>query len=225
MEHQPETERRTFFAKTMAFLAGAVFFSGLSKTANAISKPQFQPQISSRAMRSSDSPFVGEIALYPYNFAPYGWLECNGQLLPISEYETLFVLIGTTYGGDGQSTFALPDLQGRVVVHQGTGSGLSSKSLGETGGSEEVTLSSTQIPSHSHSVSVYSGAGNSDSPNNTVIASDRDGTKHFSSAVPDVSEKTSSIVNTGGSQPHNNMAPYLGLRYCISVFGIFPSQS
>lgn len=164
-------------------------------------------------------PYVGELRIFAGNFAPAGWMFCEGQLLPISENETLFNLIGTTYGGDGQSTFALPDLRGRLPLHQGNG-----YVLAETGGVEEVTLSIGQIPSHSHPMLGSAGNGAQANPKNNVLASSTL-VKLYSGEAPDTAMAASSITSIGGSQPHNNFQPYLCLNYIISLFGIFPSQN
>jgi len=166
-------------------------------------------------------PYVGEIRMFGGNFAPAGWMFCAGQILPIAEYETLFQLIGTTYGGDGQVTFGLPDLRGRVPIHQGQGSGLSNYVLAQTGGVESVTLTINQIPLHSH-VPAASNTGNSDTPANNYWANSTLG-KPYSAAPPAVQMNAGTITPTGGSQPHDNMIPFLCVTYIISLFGIFPS--
>jgi microcystin-dependent protein len=166
-------------------------------------------------------PFVGEIRIFAGNFGPAGWMLCQGQLLPISEYETLFNLIGTTYGGDGQSTFALPDLRGRIPLHQGSGF-----IIGETGGTQEVTLTVSQIPGHTHPVLGSMDVANQANPGGQVPA-------RFSQAniypyiedVPNVNMATTAITQVGGSQPHTNLQPYLCVNYIISLFGIFPPPS
>ena len=164
-------------------------------------------------------PYVGELRLFAGNFAPAGWMFCAGQLLPISENETLFNLIGTTYGGDGQSTFALPDLRGRVPVHQGNG-----YTLAQTGGSETVTLTVTQVPAHTHALRASTAAGTNSGPGNAVLAST--GTVNsYGSGVPDQPMTADALTSQGGSQPHDNMAPYCVVSYIISLFGIFPSQT
>jgi len=162
-------------------------------------------------------PYVGEIRMFAGNFAPAGWMLCYGQLLPISEYETLFQLIGTTYGGDGQSTFGLPDLRGRVPLHQGGG-----LVLAQSGGQETVTLTVTQIPSHTHAATATTGTGNSDSPAGAsswaAVAAPL-----YSTASTNAQMNASALLASGGSQPHDNMSPYLTVNYIISLFGIFPS--
>ena len=168
-------------------------------------------------------PYVGEIRLFAGNFAPAGWMFCDGQLLPISENETLFQLIGTTYGGDGQSTFALPDLRGRVPIHQGTGGG-GTYTLAQNGGVESVTLNVNQIPVHSHSFMATSSNANDANASGNVAAQVTAGFPYLN-APPTVAMAASSIANTGGSQPHSNFQPYLCIEFIISLFGIFPSQN
>lgn len=164
-------------------------------------------------------PYVGEIRMFAGNFAPAGWMFCEGQLLPISENETLFNLIGTTYGGDGQSTFALPDLRGRVPIHQGNGF-----ILAETGGAETITLTVNQIAAHSHSLLASTRQGNSSLPAGRVPAQSVNPTVYVT-ASPDVNMAPAALAGTGGSQPHENLQPYLCLNFIISLFGIFPSQT
>jgi microcystin-dependent protein len=157
--------------------------------------------------------------MFAGNFAPAGWAFCEGQLLPISENETLFQLIGTTYGGDGESTFGLPDLRGRVPIHQGNGF-----ILAETGGAEEITLSVTQIPAHSHPLLVNNGQGSSPNPGNQVLA----GSPNLDLYILDIANQPlapNSIGPVGGSQPHTNFQPYLCIDFIISLFGIFPSPT
>jgi len=164
-------------------------------------------------------PYVGEIRMFAGNFAPAGWMFCEGQLLPISEYETLFNLIGTTYGGDGQSTFALPDLRGRVPMHFGNGF-----TLAETGGVEEVTLTVSQIPAHSHPFLGTSSLSSSTGASTNVLAESTLLTM-FQSSAPTIAMAAGAVTSTGGSQPHNNFQPYLCVDFIISLFGIFPSQT
>ncbi|MEO7305966.1 MAG: tail fiber protein [Ferruginibacter sp.] len=166
-------------------------------------------------------PYVGEIRMFGGNFAPAGWMFCSGQLLAISEYDTLFNLIGTTYGGDGQSTFALPNLQSRVPIHQGQGSGLSNYTLSETGGAESVTVTQNQMPTHNHTPRA-SNTGTADTPANNFWANSTTG-KPYSPAPPAVQMNAATMGPAGGSQPHDNMIPFLCVSYIISLFGIFPS--
>ncbi len=164
-------------------------------------------------------PYVGEIRMFAGNFAPAGWMFCEGQLLPISENETLFQLIGTTYGGDGQSTFALPDLRGRIPLHFGNGF-----TLAETGGVETVTLTVSQIPSHSHPLLASTGPGGANAPAGNVTGESA-AVKIYVADVAGGSFSPQAMSSTGGSQPHNNFQPYLCVDFIISLFGIFPSQT
>lgn len=161
-------------------------------------------------------PYVGEIRMFAGNFAPAGWMFCDGQLLPISENETLFTLIGTTYGGDGQSTFALPDLRGRLPLHQGDGF-----ILAETGGAEEITLTVNQIAAHSHPFLASSDTANQTSPQTTVLATPSVVDLYRVTAANQALAPTS-ISPTGGSQPHTNFQPFLCVNFIISLFGLFP---
>lgn len=164
-------------------------------------------------------PYVGEVRMFAGNFAPAGWMFCEGQLLPISEYETLFNLIGTTYGGDGQSTFALPDLRGRVPIHFGNGF-----TLAETGGVETITLTVSQIPAHTHALLASSSPGTSNTPVSNLTAE----SPSINTYIQDVTNSNmspSAVTMVGGSQPHNNFQPYLCVDFIISLFGIFPSQT
>ena len=163
-------------------------------------------------------PYVGEIRMFGGNFAPAGWMFCEGQLLPISENETLFQLIGTTYGGDGQNTFAIPDLRGRVPIHQGNGF-----TLAETGGAEQITLTTQQIPTHSHAMLASSTIPADTNPTGNVTG--QAAAKLYRAGAPSVSLNAQSIGSAGGSQPHNNFQPYLCVDFIISLYGIFPSPS
>jgi microcystin-dependent protein len=167
------------------------------------------------------SPYIGEIRMFAGNFAPAGWMFCEGQLLPISENDALFTLIGTTYGGDGQSTFALPDLRGRIPVHQGNG-----VTLAETGGAEEVTLTVQQTPTHSHPMMASSDPAATTQPQNSVPATTQAATiTPYGTDRPMTTLHQAAISPTGGSQPHTNFQPYLCINFIISLFGIFPTQN
>jgi microcystin-dependent protein len=157
--------------------------------------------------------------MFAGNFAPEGWEFCRGQLLPISDYDTLFSLIGTTYGGDGQSTFALPDLRGRVPIHQGNGF-----ILAETGGTEQVTLTVNQIPAHSHALRAGNIVSNDPNPASNVLAESLT-TSMYQSGAPGSAMAAQSVGSTGGSQPHTNFQPYLCVEFIISLFGVYPQQS
>lgn len=171
------------------------------------------------------NPYVGEIRMFAGNFAPSGWAFCDGQLLAISENETLFQLIGTTYGGDGESTFALPDLQSRAPVHMGQGPGISnSYQLGETGGVESVTVTTNQTPAHSHAFLASTGAGAANTPQGNVVASPAVA-KLYRLTSPGDPLAANMIGGIGGSQPHDNLMPYIAINYIISLFGVYPSPS
>src|SRR5689334_16698316 len=163
-------------------------------------------------------PYVGEIRMFAGNFAPAGWQFCEGQLLPISENETLFQLIGTTYGGDGESNFALPDLRGRLPLHQGNGF-----ILAETGGAEEITLTAQQMPSHNHAMLASMDASDTPTPLNALTAVNNV-VEIYSGDGPSSNMAATAIGPVGGNQPHTNLQPYLCINFIISLFGIFPSQ-
>jgi len=169
-------------------------------------------------------PYIGEIRIFAGNFAPVNWSFCDGSLIAISQNDALFQLIGTTYGGDGQTTFALPDLRGRVPVHMGTGAG-ATYVQGQNGGVENVTLTVNQIPAHSHVPQAASGTtGNpGNSPQNNVWSGWTGG--QFSSAAPSVAMNSTAVGSTGGSQPHDNMLPFLGINFIIALYGVYPTQN
>jgi microcystin-dependent protein len=162
-------------------------------------------------------PYVGEIRIFAGNFAPAGWMFCQGQLLPISEYETLFNLIGTTYGGDGQSTFAVPDLRGRLPIHSGSGF-----TLAQMGGVETVTLTTSQISSHTHPVLATTNSNTAALPGGNLLASQPD---IYDQNKPGTTTMAPAISSTGGSQPHDNFQPYLCMNFILSLYGVFPSPS
>jgi microcystin-dependent protein len=169
------------------------------------------------------NPYVGEIRMFAGNFAPAGWAFCDGSLLPISENETLFNLIGTTYGGDGQETFALPDLRGRVPIHWGTGGGISPV-LAETGGAEQVLLTQQQMPQHTHALLALGGTtGSQVSPAGNLPAQSFNVTPFINDA-PTGNFAADSIPPVGGTQPHSNFQPYLCVNFILSLFGVYPSQ-
>ncbi len=168
-------------------------------------------------------PFVAEIRIVTFNFAPNGWAFCNGQLLPLSQNTALFSLLGTTYGGNGKSNFALPDLQGRAPMHPGQGPGLSLHDLGETGGSETVTLLQSEIPAHTHTVMTGNAAGDINIPTNNALARSANGSV-YGNTGPTVLWAPNAITPSGGSLPHNNMQKYLTLNFIIALQGVFPPR-
>jgi microcystin-dependent protein len=170
-------------------------------------------------------PYLGQITLVAFNFAPLGWALCNGQLLSIAQNTALFSLLGTTYGGDGQTTFALPDLRSRIPLHQGQGSGTSNYTIGQSGGSEQVTLTSNQVPSHTHQAQCFTGGSNSQSPVNGVWAQASNDQPYKGSEVGTANMASGAIGPAGGNQPHPNLMAFQALNYIIALSGIFPSQS
>lgn len=180
------------------------------------------------------NPFVAEIRIFAGNFAPIGWAQCNGQLMPISQNTALFSLLGTTYGGDGKSNFALPNLQGSAPMHEGQGPGLSLRDLGESGGEQTVTLLTSEIPAHNHNfwASTANGTTATSSTNQLALASAGGGKQGgsnsvnlYSSGAPNMQMSPSALSISGGNLPHNNMMPFLGLTFIIALQGVFPPRS
>lgn len=174
-------------------------------------------------------PFIAEIRIFAGNFAPRGWAFCNGQLLPVSQNTALFSLIGTTYGGDGRSTTALPNLQGRAPMHPGRGPGLTSRRLGQRGGVEDVTLTEAQLPNHSHTLRAATGGGrfgvgNAKDPENATLAT-TSGASYASGSSAKVPMADAALPPAGGSQAHNNMQPFLTMNFIIALQGLYPSRS
>jgi len=173
-------------------------------------------------------PFVAEIRIFPFNFAPKGWATCDGQLLPLSQNTALFSLLGTTYGGDGKSNFALPNMAGNAPMHPGQGPGLSLHDLGETGGSETVTLLESEIPAHAHFMRAHNGdqADHQNPDASTSLAQSANGSAYQSTANSNLTQLANQILSpAGGDQPHNNLQPYLTLNFCIALQGVFPPRS
>jgi microcystin-dependent protein len=169
-------------------------------------------------------PFVAEIRIFPFNFAPKGWAWCDGQLLPLSQNTALFSLLGTTYGGNGKSNFALPDLQGRTPMHPGQGPGLSLHDLGETGGSDTVTLLESEIPSHAHAIRVATDPANVQIPGPTLVLSRATANAYSTTTTGLQAMAGAMLAPAGGDQPHNNLQPYLTFYFCIALQGVFPPR-
>ncbi len=171
-------------------------------------------------------PFIAEIRIFAGNFAPRGWAFCNGQLLPIAQNTALFSLIGTTYGGDGRTTTALPNLQGRAPMHPGRGPGLTARRLGQRGGTETVTLTDAQLPNHTHTARVSLDAATFGSPNNTRVIGRGSGRfdAYYSGTGTQVDMQSNSLSETGGDQPHSNLQPFLAMTFIIALVGLYPSR-
>jgi len=204
--------RRGFLKKLGGVLAGATLLSALTKT---------EAKTDGEKSTLGDSPFVGEISICAYNFAPQGWAFCNGQLLQINQYSALYSLLGTQFGGNGTSNFALPDLRGRVPMHFGQGVGLTNRVMGEKAGEESHVLSQTEMPMHSHSLMVNSNVGTSDTPVSNYLARNSEGIKQFSTTQ---NTSNAGVNPTGNGYAHNNMQPYLTLNFVISLSGIYPTR-
>ena len=214
-------KRRNFFTRLATVVGLGTLFSNTKANANPF-------RDSSAPLGSTANPFIGQVNAFAFNFAPQGWAKCNGQLLPIAQNNALFALIGTFYGGDGQTTFALPDLRGRCALHEGQGPGLSNRSIGQVIGSETNNITTANMPAHSHtgSVKVSLNEGDYNSPNsNSVLASTSSDRFVDSGNAGTVESLNSSTNNTGGGQAINNMQPSLVLNYCIALTGVFPSQN
>ncbi|CAN7556018.1 MULTISPECIES: phage tail protein [unclassified Paenibacillus] len=170
--------------------------------------------------------FLGEIRIFPFNFAPTGWVQCNGQILPIQQYAALFSLLGTMYGGNGSTNFALPDLQGRVPLHPGQGAGLSQYDIGQSAGEKTVTLLPSEIPAHTHAIQYGTSGFAQESPTGQLLMDiqGRRGAAAYTEMTNLKPMGAQAVAPTGNSQPHNNMQPYLTLNFCIATQGIFPSR-
>lgn len=209
---EPPMPRRNFLSRVLAFAAGGALLGPASR---AIAAPS--------ATTDGDA-WIGELAIVAFNFAPIGWALCDGQLLPISQYLALFSLLGTQFGGNGQTTFALPDLRGRVPIHQGQGPGLPSFIIGQPGGELNHTLLTTEMPAHTHTLLGDSANGTSDSPSGMHVARNPAGIPAYGAGAG-APMAANAISTSGGTQPHNNLQPYLTLNFIIALQGIFPSRS
>lgn len=215
--------RRGFLADITKWIGGTAL---LAATANVFTSNKVKADTSST---NSSTPYLGEIMMFGGNFPPRGWYTCEGQLLAISQNQALFSLLGTTYGGDGRTTFGLPDLRGRSPIGRGSGPGLATQSWGQRGGSESFTLTSAQMPSHSHLIPVNSAGGTSDNPVNNFMASNSEGIKHYSTSQgSDINtdpEYGGASADSGGGQPVYKRSPYLAIYFCIAYVGEFPSRN
>ena len=208
-------DRRTFFS---GLAAGAAASVGMSKFAHATAL---------RPNEMQSQPFIGQISTFGFSFAPRGWAKCDGQLLQIASNTALFSLLGTTYGGDGRTTFGLPDLRGRVPLHQGTGPGLTNRKIGQKAGTETVPANANTMATHTHVAtlkgSIQNPAGIDDTPTGKVLAR---GNQYLAgSSDTDMGASSITNANTGGGQAHANMQPFLCINFCIALTGIFPSRS
>ena len=169
-------------------------------------------------------PFIGEIRVFGFNFPPRGWAACAGQLLPIAQNTALFSILGTNFGGNGTTNFALPNLQANVPLHVGSGPGLTPRTVGETGGVPQVTLNVTEMPAHTHAANCNSGAGTSYDPANAVSAGDAGGAREYA-AASNVTMAANALAATGGGQSHSNLQPYLAMNFCIALQGVYPPRN
>jgi microcystin-dependent protein len=222
-EGDKPADRRRFLTKALGLVAGAGIVGGASRLLAQVVKKSVDSNGNQKQVDALN-PFLGQILMSGFNFAPVGWALCDGSLLPISQNTALFSLLGTQFGGDGISTFALPDLRGRVPISQGQGAGLSSYSVGQRAGEENHTLLSAEMPSHTHVLNASAANGTSATPSGNFPAVDNEGIQHYASTY-NGSMSSSAIASTGGSNPHNNMQPYLCVNFIIALTGIFPSRS
>jgi len=226
----PQKGRRNFLTKSIAGLLGVTIlasaedlFALKSKTGYIYVK-QDGEVINNYRPSAGDTPYLGELGLFAFGFAPNGWAYCAGQLLPISVNQALFSLLGTYYGGDGNFTFGLPDLRGRAPISAGQGPGLNDYFQGTKLGTENVILQTSQLPPHNHSLAGNSSIGTLSDPTNNYIAQYGEGVKAFTASSNTILN-TASVTNAGGNQPHTNIQPYLTLNWCIALQGLFPSQT
>jgi microcystin-dependent protein len=215
--------RRRFLAKALGVLAGTSLIGGVAKAFAQIGQKTIASNGGQKQVAGTDA-YLGEIMMFAGNFAPTGWAYCDGSLLLISSNEALFSLLGTNYGGDGVTHFALPDFRGRVPVGYGSGPGLSSYAVGQSGGEEKHTLQTGEMPSHNHAAYADVSDGTSATPSNNLPAVNSEGIEHYGS-TQNGSMNANAIGATGGSQPHNNIQPYLTVSFCIATAGIYPSRS
>ena len=215
--------RRSFLTKVLGVLAGTSLIGGAGRLMAQSVKKNTVSGTGPKQVADT-TPYIGEILLFAGNFAPVGWALCDGQLLAINQNQALFSILGTTYGGDGTTNFALPDLRGRVPIGFGQGTGLSNYIQGAIAGEESHALTTPEMPQHTHTANADTGNGTSDSPSNNVPAVNNEGIQHYGTTV-NGTMNSNAIGTAGGNQPHNNLQPYLVLNYIIAVLGVFPSRS
>ncbi len=225
---EKEGDRRSFIRKSLTAIFGATILSNAEDLFSMESKTGYvyvkqNGEVINNYSPSVASPFLGQITIYGCSFAPTGWAKCDGQIIAVSSNPALFSLLSNRYGGNGTSTFGLPDFRGRVPVHQGQGQGLSLYELGQTGGFETVTLLQSQIPAHIHTVNTSSQAGTTSKPINDYLAQNIEGIGAFAGSA-NVNLNSGSIGASGSGLPHNNMQPSLVLNFCIATQGVFPSR-
>jgi len=214
MQGNSTSKRRGFLKKLGGVLAGVALSSSLTKAQT--------KEDGTKSTNSGFDPYIGDIIMVGFNFAPIGWVKCDGQLLPISQYDALFALIGTTYGGDGVSNFAVPDLRGRLPIHQGQGTGLSNRVIGQYSGKETHTLLQSELPSHSHTLMANSNAGNTDTPLSSYISKNNEGVKQFAASS---TGNSAPLGIAGGNGLHANIQPYQVVNFLIATEGSFPTQN
>jgi len=230
LNNKTDIGRRNFMMKSAGSILGLGLFANAANAFNVKSKTGYiyvkrnGEIINDYVPQGGPQPYIGSIIMVGYNFAPLGWEYCSGQIIPIENNEALFVLIGTTYGGNGTTNFALPNLQSRIPLGLGQGPGLSSYVIGQTGGVETVTLTANQLPAHNHNINASTASGTAGTPSNNFIARNADGIDSFTASSNGTLNVTS-MGTTGGSQAHDNIQPYLAVSFCIAMEGVFPQQS
>jgi microcystin-dependent protein len=223
-QKEAKSGRRSFLTKAVALLAGTTLFGGLFRSSAVAATNGASPANGGLKQVDFANPAIGQILMFAGNYAPTGWAFCDGSLMSIPQYSALFSVLGTTYGGDGISNFALPDLRGRVPLGFGAAAGMPAYNLGQSGGETAHKLTVSEMPAHSHAANADTSNGTSDSPVGNVPAVNSEGIMHYGSTV-NGQMNTAAIGSTGGGQPHNIMQPYLAINFIISLQGVFPARS